>query len=88
MIASKSRDKKEEISMSTKVITVWLFLLTAFVGVSECSYHQNLQLRNTNTVLRNQRFENIEANLKSLEQFIDGPLTDKLNEIAKYSHKH
>jgi hypothetical protein len=74
--------------MSTKGLTVWLILLTAFVGITECSHHENLQLRNRNKVLRNQRLENIEANLKSLEQFINGPLTDKLNEIAKYSHKH
>jgi cell division protein FtsB len=88
MIASKSRAKKEEISMSTKIITVWLILLTAWVGFSEVSEYENLQVRKSATEIRQQKFEDIYANLKSLEQFINGPLRDELNEIKKYLHKH
>jgi cell division protein FtsB len=81
--------------MSTKVITVWLILLTAWVGFNDIARHRNLQVRQSNTANRNQRFENIEANLKSLdanlkslEQFINGPLRDKVNEIGKYLQEH
>jgi hypothetical protein len=95
MIASKSRDKKEEISMSTKGLTVWLILLTAWVGFNDISRYWNKQERNLNVLIRKQKFENIDANLKSLntnlkslEEFVNGPLRDKLDEIAKYSHKH
>jgi hypothetical protein len=88
MIASKSRDKKEEISMSTKVITVWLILLTAWVGLNYITQDTNRQERNLGVQIRNQKFENIDANLKSLEQYINGPLRDELNEMKKYLHKH
>lgn len=74
--------------MRTKVITVWLILLTAWVVFSEITQHNNLELRQSNTVNRNQRFENIDANLKSLGEFINGSLRDELNEIRKYSHEH
>lgn len=88
--------------MSTKVLTVWLILLTAFVGVTEFYQHRNLELRNANKQGRtekfaeidqnfeimNQNFEHVDANTKSLERYLNGPLRDELNEIKKYLHEH
>ena len=74
--------------MGTKVITVWLILLTAWVGFNDISEYMNLQVRIRATEIRKQKFENIDASLKSLEQFVNGPLRDKVNEVAKNSHKH
>jgi len=88
MIASKFRDKKEEISMSTKVIAVWLILLTAWVVWGDFNQHKNLQLRNNRVDIRKQKFENVDANLKALREYINGPLRDELNEMKGYLHKH
>lgn len=52
--------------MSTKVITVWLILLTAWVGFSEMAQYRNLQVRNSQLEIRKEKFENFDANLKSL----------------------
>jgi hypothetical protein len=81
--------------MSTKVITVWLILLTAWVVFGDMFRHENLELRNKRVEIRKQKFEEIDANLKylkaeteTLRQHINGPLNDSLNEMQKYSHKH
>ena len=81
--------------MSTKIIFIWLILLTAWVVWSGYSEYENLQLRKSNTMYRNQKFKDIDANLeyldsslKSLEKYVNGPLRDGLNELGKYSHKH
>ncbi len=74
--------------MSTKVIIVWLTLLTAWIAFDSIDQHKNIQVRKTQLTIRNQKFENIEANFKRLDKFLNGPLKDELNEIKKYLHKH
>lgn len=56
--------------MGNKTITVWLILLTAWVGLDYISQDQNRQERNSQTLIRNKRFENIEAKVKSIEQVV------------------
>jgi hypothetical protein len=88
--------------MSTKILTVWLILLTVFVGATEFYRHKNLELRNSNKQGRiekfaeidqnfeimNQNFERVDANMRSLEQYLNGPLRDELKEIKRYLHEH
>jgi hypothetical protein len=71
--------------MSNKGITIWLILLTAWVGITDLAEHNNLKVRNRQTEIRNQRYENLG---NSLEQYLNGPLREELNEIKKYMHEH
>jgi len=56
--------------MSNKKITVWLILLTAGVGFNAISGYMDKQVRYDNFLIRQQKFEEIYANMNSLEQFL------------------
>ncbi len=71
--------------MSNKVITIWLILLTAFVIFSEWSERENLQLRNRNTEIRDQKYKEL---TKSLDEALNGRLKEQLAKIKSYLHKH
>ena len=74
--------------MSNKLITIWLILLTAWVVWNDVERHKNLEIRRSATIIRKQKFDDIEAAFKSFEKYINGPLRDELNEMKKYLHKH
>jgi len=74
--------------MSNKIITVWLILLTAWTAFNVWSESSNRELRNRGVLIREQKFDNIHTEFKSLEEYINGPLRDELNEMKKYLHKH
>ncbi len=88
--------------MSSKIMIVWLILLTAWVGFDAWNDHKNLQLRNRAVKIRAEKFEEIDGNFetvngnfesldarfKSLVKYINGPLKDEIARVNKYSHKH
>jgi len=73
--------------MGKATIIIWLILLTAWVGFSEFLQHEHLQVRNSGTMYRNQKFEEVNAHFKSLEQYINGTLREELNEGNKYRNQ-
>ena len=74
--------------MGNKGLTIWLIILTIFVGINYFAERDNLQIRNKNTLERTQKFEEIETRFKRLERHLNGPLREELNQIKKYLHKH
>ena len=74
--------------MSNKTLTVWLILLTAWTAFNVWSESSNRELRNRGVLIREQKFDNIHTEFKSLEQYLNGPLKDKFNNIEANLDSH
>jgi hypothetical protein len=82
-----------------KLIIVWLVLLTGWVGIQEWQQYTNLQISNSNTQIRKQRYEEIVNGFESvqevmderfagLEEYINGPLREQLEWVGERAHEH
>lgn len=74
--------------MSNKGITIWLILLTAWVGYQDFAMSFNVDNRRANLEKRKQIFENFDARFESLEKYINEELNPRIDQIGKYAHEH
>ncbi len=70
--------------MSNKGITIWLILLTTYIGYTEFGLFAHQEKQNSNLEIRSQRFENIDTRFKSLETYLNENL--KPNIVARFEH--
>ena len=74
--------------MSNKGITIWLILLTTYIGYTEFTMVAYQEKGNSNLEIRKQRFENIDARLKNLETYINEAINSRFEHNEKYLHSH
>ncbi len=79
-----------------KGTVIWLVLLTAYVGYQDFAMLSFSTQESDNLEIRKQKFENISNQFKSLGEYINGPLNERItyietyieNEVHPYLHEH